>query len=133
MSMIDKQKLMLANMMLGGGLPMVAALVKESAPFQGIKKMRVDALAYRAEMRAKADAIQREANERIDALQAEMDKRLDDLGRAVETLFSDAGLEDLFEALVEPEPPAAPPAAPAVAKPSTVHVLTRPADPPASE
>lgn len=141
MSIIDKQKLMVANMMLAGGLPMLGLLVKDSPRFKAIKKMRVEVLAHRADMKAKIDAIQRQANERIDAvqrdanaqvdaLQTEMDKRLDDLSRAAEDLFSDAGLEDLFEALREPEP--AP--GPQVAKPSTVHVLThRAGDPPASE
>lgn len=143
MSIIDKQKLMFANMMLSGGLPMVAMLVKDSPRFKALKKMRVDVLAQRAEMKAKVDAVQRQANEKIDAvqreanaqidaLQAEMDKRLDDLSRAAEELFSDAGLEDLFEALKEPEPAPAPPAGPPLVKPSSVHVL-RPGDPPASE
>lgn len=153
MSIIDKQKLMFANMMLGGGLPYLSQLVKASPQFRALKNKRVELLAYRAELRAKSEAIrraaneqidaaqrqanervdaaQREANARIDALQAEMDQKLDELSRAAEDLFSDAGLEDLFEALKEPEPP---PAAPAVSKPSTVHVLTRPAgDPPATE
>lgn len=142
MSIIDKKKLMLANMMLGGGLPMIGELVKESALFKKLKEMRVGFLAYRAEMKAKAaeirrraneriDALQAEANQQIDALQAEMDRRLEELDRAAEELFSDAGLEDLFEALKEPEP--APAAVPPVAKPSTVHVLNRPADPPKTE
>lgn len=143
MSIIDKQKLMFANMMLSGGLPYMATLVKESPKFKAVKRKRVEVLAHRAEMRAKADeiqrrlnekidALQREANAQIDALQAEMDRRLDDLSQAAEDLFSDAGLEDLFEALKEPEPAPAPAPGPAVVKPSSVHVL-RSGDPPASE
>jgi|GEM_PF-5764370 len=143
MSIIDKKKLMFANMMLSGGLPMFAELVTESAPFRRAKKLRIDVLAYRVEMRAKSEAIQKEANEKIDAaqreanqrydaLQAEFDKRIDDLVQSFEDLFSDAGLEDLFEALKEPEPAPAPPVGPAVVKPSSVHVL-RSGDPPASE
>lgn len=143
MSMIDREKIVFANMMLGGGLPYLSRLLKASPKFAALKRRRVEVLAHRAEIRAKVDeiqrrmnekidALQREANAQIDALQAEADQRFEDLSRAAEELFSDAGLEDLFEALKEPEPAPAPPAGPAVVKPSSVHVL-RSGDPPAKE